>query len=197
MAYSTNQITAVILAGGQSTRVNGKNKGLLLLHKKPLIEHILSAIENQVQHIIINTNSDLTFYQQYNHPVIEDDNQQFLGPLAGLRSCSPYISSPIVITLPCDSPFIPADLVNRMLTELNNDENKLQVVNNGRQQNLFMMFHKNLLTSIDVYLKSGKRSVFGWIMLHNPNQVNFIDKTHSFMNINTLEELAKAERDTA
>ncbi len=195
MAYSTEQITAVILAGGQSTRANGKNKGLLLLHKKPLIEHILSAIENQVQHIIINTNSDLAFYQQYNFPVIEDDDRQFLGPLAGLKSCTPYICSPIIITLPCDSPFIPADLVNRMLTELNKDESKLQVANNGRQQNLFMMFHQNLLASIDDYLKSGKRSVYGWITLHNPNQVDFTDKADSFMNINTLEELNKANKE--
>jgi len=196
MAYSTEQITAVILAGGQSTRANGKNKGLLLLHQKPLIEHILNIIKNQVQHIIINSNSDLASYQQYNYPVIEDDDRQFLGPLAGLKSCAPYINTPIIITLPCDSPFIPADLVNRMLIELNKDESKLQVVNNGRQQNLFMMFHQNLLTSIDEYLKSGKRSVCGWITLHNPNQVYFSDQPDSFININTLEELNKAEKES-
>ena len=183
MTYSKNDITAVILAGGRSTRTNGKNKALLPLHGKPL------RISAQLDLIIISANTELEQFRESNYPVVEDQDQLYLGPLAGLQSCESFITTPIVMTLPCDTPFIPANLVTRLCDELSKDAAKLQVVNNGRQQNLFMMFHRNLLKSINNYLASGQRSVHGWISLHAVNQVYFHDDDNCFSNINTLEDL--------
>lgn len=192
MPGSSTKVTAVILAGGRATRANGKNKGLLLLHKKPLIEHILEKIGKQVRDVIINTNSNLSDYQRYNFPVIEDNDPQFLGPLSGLKSVAPYIQTPYLITLPCDTPFIPTNFVSKMFLQLEKEQKKLAVVNNGRQQNLFMLLHRDQLNSVDEYLSSGKRSVYGWIEQHDTTQVDFTDQADSFRNINTLEALNTA-----
>ena len=189
MIYCKKDVTAIILAGGRSTRVNGKNKALLLLQNKPLISHVMERISTQLNLIIISANSDLEWFRQTNYPVVEDDNQLFLGPLSGLKSCAPHITTPIVMTLPCDAPFIPANLVSRMCDALNKAPTKLQVVDNGRQQNLFMMFHRDLLQSIDGYLASGQRSVYGWISQHDVNVVDFRDSADCFTNINTLDAL--------
>jgi len=196
MNYTKDDITAVIIAGGRSTRAEGNNKGLLLLHNKPLIQHILSTIKNQVRDIVINVNSDLDSYQKYGYLVFKDINSQSLGPLSGLSNAAAHIKTEIILTLPCDSPFIPHDLASRMLEELNKQHNSLMVADNGRQQNMFMMLKRNKLNTIEAYLKNGGRSVHGWISQQAFNRVNFLDQPQCFRNINTLEELKTANLET-
>ena len=94
--------TGVILAGGAASRMGGQDKGLIPLNGRPLIEYILDAFTPQVGQVIINANRNQALYAHYGHPVIKDDFTGFCGPLAGMASCLRSVTTPIMVTTPCD-----------------------------------------------------------------------------------------------
>ena len=194
MIYSTGDITAIIVAGGRSSRVDGRNQGLLTLHGKPLVQHVTEKLHSQVGQVIINTNSELNRYRKLGYPVFSDNDTLFRGPLSGLVNANSLIKTPIIMTLPCDSPFIPNNLSERLIRSFNENSEQIHVVFDGKQQNMFMMFHQKKLDSIDEYLNSGGRSIYGWIEQFSATNVDFTDQSECFLNINTLEELECAHK---
>src|SRR5258706_11367559 len=111
-------VTGIVLAGGQGRRMGGVDKGLQLLHGKPMIASVLARLAPQVTEIIINANQNLDTYARFGHRVIPDAIGGYAGPLAGLHAGLGEARHELVLTAPCDSPFLPLDLFARLKKEL-------------------------------------------------------------------------------
>ena len=111
-------VTGAILAGGAARRMQGNDKGLLPLCGEPLIKHTLTALAPQVERLMINANRNLQDYAAFGYPVTADDRQGLQGPLAGMLRCLQQAETEFVVVVPCDSPFLPDDLVERLLRQL-------------------------------------------------------------------------------
>ena len=111
---NTDKITGVLLAGGQGSRMGGVDKGLVELAGQPMAAHVLERLGPQVDELIINANQNAEAYSAFGHPVFGDDIPGYAGPLAGLHAALVRASHPLVVTAPCDSPFLPSDLVERL-----------------------------------------------------------------------------------
>ncbi len=194
IAEIKNLITGVILAGGQARRLGGQDKCLIELAGKPLVQYVLDAITPQVCHVKINANRNLDDYAAYNCPVISDDIDNYCGPLAGMASCLGAIDTPFMVTVPCDSPFIPADLVKRLYSQLEQNDADISVAHNGdRIQPVFVLMKNSLRNSIMDFLNNGERKIDQWFEQHKLAITDFSDQPDTFININTQDELAKIE----
>lgn len=180
------QVTAVILAGGRGTRMGGIDKGLAPYQNARMIDYVLQRLTPQVKTILINANRNIEVYQQLGFPVVSDHNQQFDGPLAGMQAGFHHMKTDWLITLPCDSPHFPADLVERLNTAANASHVQIAVARSASGNHpVFSLLHRDLAKSLDDYLASGERRVSAWQALHPHVFVDFANDT-DFTNINTL-----------
>ena len=108
-------ITGIVLAGGLGRRMGGVDKGLVDFLGKPLVAHVIQRLNPQVDEILINANREIDRYAAFGHPVIQDDIEGFAGPLAGLHKGMREAKHPYVLTVPCDSPLLPMNLVGRLI----------------------------------------------------------------------------------
>lgn len=188
-------ITGVILAGGQGRRMGGVDKGLQPLRGKPLAQWVLERLMPQVSEVLINANQNADRYGEFGHPVIADRIAGFAGPLAGLHAALATASHPLVVTAPCDSPFLPHDLVTRLLAGLRQADADLAVaVTGGRQQPVFCLCRRELHTHLEDYLQQGGRKVDHWYATLRVVEVHFDDRIEAFDNLNTPEQLRELER---
>lgn len=186
-----SDVTAIILAGGRSTRMGGQDKGLLEFRSRRLIEIVLERIQPQVDSVLISANRNLDDYRAYGYPVIKDETEDFYGPLAGIAACLKHINTPTIVTLPCDGPRLPEDLVSRLLQARSTHATGLAVAHDGqRLQPLYLCFDRKLGSSIIEYLGRGGRSVHGWIEQRHHAIVDFSDESDGFLNINDAQDLA-------
>src|SRR6266481_9527870 len=111
-------VSGMVLAGELGRRMGGVDKGLQPLHGKAMVQHVLARLAPQVDEIVINANQNLERYGAFGHRVVSDRVGGFAGPLAGLHAGLEAISQPLAVTVPCDSPFLPADLVARLKSQL-------------------------------------------------------------------------------
>lgn len=182
-------ITAVVLAGGRGRRMGGLDKGLIDLAGKPMIEHILTAIAPQCETIIINANRHIERYAEYGYPVLKDELDDFQGPLAGFATGLKHATTPLVLTLPCDAPFVPDDLVQRMVVALQQAESDIAVAHDGnRLQPVYALIKTRLAANLKEFLAKGGRKIDRWYALNNTTQVNFSDVRKMFDNINTPDQ---------
>jgi molybdopterin-guanine dinucleotide biosynthesis protein A len=185
-----NAITGIVLAGGQGRRMGGVDKGLQLLHGKPMVEWVLERLSPQVGEIVINANQNRPAYERYGQRVVADDISGFAGPLAGLHAGMKAASHPLVVTVPCDSPFLPEDLVSRLSKNLR--ENDLAVAKTGAQPHpVFSLMKKDLLQNLEAFLNGGGRKIDAWYGALRFVEVPFDDEADAFRNINTREELER------
>jgi molybdopterin-guanine dinucleotide biosynthesis protein A len=183
-------ITGLILAGGQGRRMGGVDKGLQLLHGKPMVARVIERFAPQVSEIVINANQNLEAYRAFGHPVVSDEISGFAGPLAGLHAGLKAARHPLVATAPCDSPFLPADLVSRLQDALR--QNDLAVAKTGAQAHpVFCLLKRQLLEGLHAFLLSGGRKIDAWYAPLKTVEVRFDDEADAFRNINTLEELGR------
>jgi molybdenum cofactor guanylyltransferase len=198
---SRHIFTGVILAGGAASRMGGQDKGLIPLDGRPLIEYVLTTLAPQVNQVFINANRNPAIYGQYGHPVIKDEFEGYCGPLAGMASCLRAVNTPIMVTAPCDSPFVPRDLVPRLYQKMQEDDAELSVAHNGeRLQPVFTMMQNTVLGSLLDFLRRGERKIDKWFELHKVAVVDFSAQPDTFLNINTRDDLAMVEarlRETA
>lgn len=186
--------TGVILAGGEASRMGGQDKGLLALNGRPLIEYVLDALRPQVGQVIINANRHPGSYGRYGCPVIKDEFDGYCGPLAGMASCLRTVTTPIMVTVPCDSPFVPGDLVARLYRQMQVHDAEISVAHNGeRLQPVFTMMRATVLDSLLVFLHGGERKIDKWFTRHKVAIADFSGQPDTFLNINTREELALVE----
>ena len=185
------KVTGIVLAGGKGSRMGGVDKGLQPLRGKPMAAWAIARLKPQVDEIVINANQNLDAYARFGHRLVPDEIGGFAGPLAGLHAGLKAASHPLVVTVPCDSPFLPLDLVFRLHSDLN--ENDLAVAKTGDQAHpVFSLVRKEVAANLEAFLRSGGRKIDAWYASLDVVEVPFDDEADAFRNINTLEELGKA-----
>src|SRR5664279_1541864 len=200
-------ITGVILAGGQGRRMGGVDKGLQSLNGRPLVQWVLARLAPQVDTVVISANQNLERYGEFGCPVLPDriggftgprrgiPGMQSTGPLAGLHAVLSQATSPLLVTVPCDSPFLPADLVTRLHAALEAQGAELAVARTGdKAQRAFCLMRRGILPKLDAFLASGDRMVGLWHASLKLAEVAFDDEADAFDNINTPEELARCQK---
>ena len=184
-----HNVTAVILAGGKGRRMDGKDKGLVELANRPLIEYVIDAIKPQVETIILNANRNQEQYSQYGYPVIPDALLDYQGPLAGFISALKNSTTSHIVTLPCDGPFLPRDLVERLIFALTDSEAEIAVAHDGdRMQPVYSLIPTTLINSLSSFLDTGERKIDLWYKQHRVALADFSDCPETFRNINTAEQ---------
>jgi len=193
MTIAHAEVTGIVLAGGQGRRMGGVDKGLVELAGKPMIAHVLARLAPQVGAVLINANQNLERYRAFGHPVIPDEVGGFAGPLAGLHAGMTQASGALVVTVPCDSPFLPLDLVSRLRARLDKEHAQLAVARTFDQPHpVFALARRELLANLAAFLEGGGRKIDAWYAPLAVVEVGFDDEAAAFRNINTAGELSAA-----
>ncbi len=188
------RISAIILSGGRATRMNGLDKGLVQLQQKPLIAHVIARLKPQVDEIFINANREIAQYQVFGLPVLKDENEEFIGPLAGFSLGLQHAKHDYVLTVPCDSPLLPLDLVQRLMAALLEHGADIVVASSDSNAHpVFCLMRKTMLPSLLAYIESGERRVSAWQKSQQYIEVDFSDCNDAFTNLNTFDNLAALE----
>ncbi|HEX2603034.1 MAG TPA: molybdenum cofactor guanylyltransferase MobA [Oxalicibacterium sp.] len=193
----TSQITGLILAGGRGTRMGTVDKGLQQFRGAPMAMHVMMRLSPQVDRIMINANQNLGPYEGFGVPVWPDQMPDFAGPLAGLQTGMVHCETEYLVTAPCDSPFLPTDLVQRLADALEADDADVAIAVTGegeaRQPHpVFCLTKASLLPHLTHYLQEGGRKFEKWYASLKSVEVHFDDED-AFRNINTLDDLRKYE----
>ncbi len=183
-------VSAIILAGGRATRMNGTDKGLVKLQQKPFVQHIIERLTMQADEILLNANREIAQYQAFNFPVLKDSDSGFIGPLAGFSLGLQHCKHDYLLTTPCDSPLIPADLTSRLMQSLLSEHADIAVAKSGGHTHpVFCLMRKSVLPSLTQYIAQGNRKVSLWQKSLTYTEVAFDDCDDAFVNVNTFEEL--------
>ena len=187
-------ITGVILAGGQGRRMGSVDKGLRELRGKAMVAWVLERFAPQVEEMLINANQNLDVYAKFGHRVIPDEIGGFAGPLAGLQRGLSEARHPLVATAPCDTPFLPADLVTRLHVALETQQAQLAVARTGDQPHpVFCICRRDVLPHLTKFLNDGGRKIDAWYSTLKVVEVAFDDQPGAFSNITTPDELRSFE----
>ncbi|WP_394202751.1 molybdenum cofactor guanylyltransferase MobA [Shewanella waksmanii] len=185
----SQQVDAVILAGGKARRMGGEDKGLVELNDQPMIKHAIDRILPQVKEILINANRNQSEYAKFNFTVISDEDSGYLGPLAGMITALAKTQADYLMVVPCDCPLLPLDLVERMLNAVEQQGAELAVASDGkREQPVVMLLKPELRDSMKAFLDSGERKIDFWYAKHNYVVCEFSDQPNAFVNVNTPEQ---------
>lgn len=183
-------ISAVILAGGLARRMNGADKGLQLLRGKPLIEHIIQRLQPQISAISINANRHQAEYAAFGLPVFRDELTDFQGPLSGILTGLKQAQSDYVLFVPCDCPFLPLNLLERLKSAVKNTAVLAAYAHDGeRDHPTFCLLSKDLAEPLADYLAQGERRMLQFLRQHQAVAVDFSEQKSAFRNFNTLTEL--------
>ncbi|KVC65427.1 molybdenum cofactor guanylyltransferase MobA [Burkholderia stagnalis] len=199
----TPSIAGLLLAGGRATRMDGADKGLQLLDGTPLALHVLRRLAPQVDETLISANRHPDRYAELGAPfgarVVPDATGDFPGPLAGLLAGMRAARAPLVACAPCDSPFLPDDLVARLHAALGAQQADIAmaVLVDARQerapQPTFALLRTSLADDLAGRLDAGDRKVRAWYARHKTVEVEFHDE-RAFYNANSWQELAALAR---
>ena len=191
----TPAVTGIILAGGQGRRMGGVDKGLQPLRGKPMAAWVIDRLAPQVAELLINANQNIDDYRSFGYRVIPDEIAGFAGPLAGLQRGLSAASHDWVVTTPCDSPFLPRDLVARLYRAAAAGHADLAVAKTGDQPHpVFALCRRSVLPGLTQFLEHGGRKIDAWYAALRVVEVPFDDQAEAFSNINTADELDKYER---
>jgi molybdopterin-guanine dinucleotide biosynthesis protein A len=186
-----SSVTGLILAGGKGSRMGGVDKGLQGFRGRRLVDHVYERLAPQVGGIIINANQNHDEYRSFGVRVVSDAIAGFAGPLAGFHAGLSVSKRPFLVSVPCDSPFLPADLVERLYARIDESGAELAVAKTGdRPHPVFSLMRRGVLDHLDAFLKGGGRKIDAWYASLSVVEVSFDDEAEAFSNINTLEELA-------
>lgn len=170
--------------------MGGADKGLQCYRGSTLVEHVAARLAPQVDQLWINANRSCKDYAAFGYPVISDQIPDFVGPLAGLHASLKSATTPLVLSVPCDSPLLPRDLVSRLLNGLIESGAAIAIaVTQERQHPVFCLCRRELCASLEHYLLSGGRRVSQWCTDMAAVQVEFPDNG-AFQNFNTLADLS-------
>jgi len=188
-------ITGVVLAGGLGRRMGGVDKGLQLLRGKPMVAWVIERFQPQVDEVLINANQNVERYAALGHRVIPDEIAGYAGPLAGLHRGLTEAAHDLVATVPCDSPFLPLDVVARLQAALERNHTEIAVAKTGEQPHpVFCLCRKEVLPGLTAFLGAGGRKIDAWYAKLKVVEVAFDDNPDAFQNINTGEELRAHEQ---
>jgi molybdenum cofactor guanylyltransferase len=201
MSIDKQHITGPVLAGGRGSRMGGVDKGLQPHHGMPLAQHALLRLGPQVGELMINANRNLGAYESMGVPVWPDASADYPGPLAGLLAGLERCETPYLVSVPCDTPNFPDDLVAKLaqaLVEQQADIAMAAIREDGqlRTQPVFCLLKSELMESLVAYLHSGERKIDRWTAMHRCVPVLF-DDAAAFFNANTLAELQQLQQAAA
>lgn len=195
MPHVPPTITTVVLAGGAARRMGGSDKGLMPLGDKAMIAHVLARLQGQGTTIVINCNRNQEQYAAFGYPLIGDTLEGGAGPLAGLLSALEQGNSDYVLCVPCDTPLLPHDLVERMLKALlQNGADACTVDDGARLHPVVLLVRQGVLAQLRDYLEQGGRKVHDWFYSVRHCTCDFSDRPESFANINTPQQLAELQQ---
>jgi len=187
---TTDDITVVILAGGKGSRMGGKDKGLVNYRNQSLIEHVINSISRQTDRIIINANRNLSQYSAFGFPVVEDTLNNFQGPLAGFLAAMSSVITDYILTVPCDSPLVIDDYLQKMIQAKNESSCDIAVAYDGeRMQPVYALIPVSLQNSLKQFLENGDRKIDLWYRQHKIKLVEFPAESQLFINMNRPEDL--------
>ncbi|MFN5232949.1 MAG: molybdenum cofactor guanylyltransferase MobA [Burkholderiaceae bacterium] len=194
MSIPPAHITAVILAGGLSRRMGGVDKGLQLIHGQPMVQQVLNRLQPQVGQVLINANRHLDEYKGFGVPICSDSISGYAGPLAGIQAALLHTTTPYLVSVPCDSPLLPKDLVTRLASAMHQHTADAAVAVTGdpdqvQRHPVFLLLKSELRNSLEHYLGSGGRKVDDWLASLKCIDVQFDDEM-AFTNVNTPEDIA-------
>jgi molybdopterin-guanine dinucleotide biosynthesis protein A len=197
-AISPDDITGLVLCGGRGTRMGGADKGLQNHQGMPLAMHALMRLQLQTGHTMINANRNLSAYESMGVPVWTDAMADYPGPLAGWLAGLEQCETPYMVTVPCDTPNFPQDLVQRLAAALVAEDAEIAMaatMEDGvlQLQPVFCLLKTTLMESLVRYLHAGERKIDRWTAQHRVAQVVF-DDAAAFFNANTPQELAQLQR---
>lgn len=175
--------------------MGGVDKGLQGFRGKRLVDHVYERFAPQVGGIVVNANQNQDEYRSFGVRVVSDAIGGFAGPLAGLHAGLSVSKRPFLASVPCDSPFLPGDLVQRLYARLDQSGAELAVAKTGEQPHpVFCLVRRTLIDHLADFLRGGGRKIDAWYSTLNVVEVAFDDEAEGFSNINTLEELASFEK---
>jgi molybdenum cofactor guanylyltransferase len=201
MSIAPQLVTGLVLAGGRGSRMGGADKGLLLHHGQPLALHALQRLTSQLSVKAISANRNLAAYAALGAPVWPDDiggfAGPFLGPLAGWLVGLQRCTTPYLLTVPCDTPNFPDDLVDRLSQGLDSNAADIAIACTQERgavalQPMFCLMKTSLANSLQSYLQSGRRQAQAWAVAAGAVQVMF-DDAAAFFNANTQSDLASLQ----
>jgi molybdopterin-guanine dinucleotide biosynthesis protein A len=197
------EVTGLVLAGGRGSRMGGADKGLQNFNGMPLALHAVLRLQPQVGEIMVNANRNLSAYESFGVQVWPDAIPDFAGPLAGFLTGLERSETQWVVTVPCDTPLFPADLVERLAEAAERDDAEIAMASareaDGqlRTQPVFCLLRRDLLESLVTFTHGGGRKIDAWTAQHRTVVVPFDqpgDDPRAFFNANTLAELRELER---
>jgi molybdopterin-guanine dinucleotide biosynthesis protein A len=193
-ASPSSPITGVILAGGQGRRMGSVDKGLKPLRGRPMVAWVVERFAPQVDELLVNANQNIEAYAAFGYRVISDEIAGFAGPLAGLHRGLSEAAHELVATAPCDSPFLPRDLIARLRGALEREQAELAVARTGDQPHpVFCLCRRQVLPGLTDFLSGGGRKIDAWYARLNVAEVRFDDEAAAFSNVNTEAELVAFE----
>ncbi|MDP9044576.1 MAG: molybdenum cofactor guanylyltransferase MobA [Pseudomonadota bacterium] len=186
-------ITGLVLAGGRGSRMGGVDKGLQPHHGTSLAEHALRRLALQVGQVVVNANRNLDAYESMGVPVLTDADADYAGPLAGFLAGLRHCTTPYLVTVPCDTPGFPLDLVARLAAGLESAGAEIAIAatragDSLQVQPVFCLMRADVRTSLLRFTASGQRKIDKWTALHRCTEVAF-DDAPAFANANTVDEL--------
>lgn len=197
-----SDITGVVLAGGRGSRMGGVDKGLQNFNGMPLALHTLLRLQMQVGDAMINANRNLSAYEAFGVPVWPDGLAGYAGPLAGFLTALERCETPYLMTVPCDTPLFPLDLVERLAHAMDAEGADIAMAaareedGSVRHQPVFCLLRVELLESLVRFTHEGGRKIDAWTKQHKTAIVPFDqpgDDPRAFFNANTLAELRQLE----
>jgi molybdopterin-guanine dinucleotide biosynthesis protein A len=191
-------VSAIILAGGRARRFGGQDKGLIGLHGKPLVQWAADDLAPQVSEIVLSANRNQATYASLGYPVVADSAPDHPGPLAGILAAASHTSNEWVLTSPCDTPFLPSDLASRLLDQARSAGVPLARAADPEQIHFtVMLLHRSLLPDLAEFVATGGRQVQAWQARQHHRDVTFVSSPWAFFNINTPDDLRRAEHHVA
>ena len=192
--YPRARVTAVVLAGGRGSRMGGVDKGLVEVAGRPMVEHVLAAVEPQAAAVVVNANRSAERYARYGHPVVADRLDGFQGPLAGMASALAAAATDLVLVVPCDSPLVSPALGPRLHAALAARDANVAVAHDGeRMHPVFVLLRRTALAGLEDFLARGERKIDRWFAEEKTAVVDFSDLADMFLNVNREAERSLLE----
>ncbi|TPQ27971.1 molybdenum cofactor guanylyltransferase MobA [Methylomonas koyamae] len=185
-----NKVSGVVLAGGLARRMQQQDKGLILFDNRPLVSYALAALAPLTDTLVISANRNQELYRGFGYPVISDASANFDGPLAGILAALQTAPAGMLLTAPCDSPFVRTEHLQKLLRALHGSSAGIAVAFDGeRLHPVFAAIQTHLRDDLQEYLLRGERRLQTWFRQHPLMEVDFSATPEIFANINTPVEL--------
>ncbi len=188
-----DDLTGLILAGGQGRRMGGRDKGLEPFAGRPLVAHVHERLAGRVADVLVNANRNVEAYASLADRVIRDAESGFQGPLMGIYSGMRVATTPWLLVAPCDTPALPDDLVARLVEGIG--ECDIAVAFDGeRLHPVVALIRTALVEDLAEALAEGERKIDRWYARHAWCRVDVSDCPDAFANLNTDDEKRRLER---